>query len=81
MDKPHCIIFGNTVTALCTAVPDPAQANNMCDLGKNQNIVTVPSGDEEIFKQQSEQNEMLKAFVEDGCEKANGVLKVLVTAQ
>ncbi|KAJ1368205.1 hypothetical protein KIN20_029285 [Parelaphostrongylus tenuis] len=35
---PHCIIFGNTVTALCTAVPVA-----MCDLSKNENIVTVPS--------------------------------------
>ncbi|KAJ1369395.1 hypothetical protein KIN20_030837 [Parelaphostrongylus tenuis] len=45
MDKlPHCIIFGNTVTALCTAVPAaPPPPNNMCDLDKNQNIVTVPS--------------------------------------
>ncbi|KAJ1364957.1 hypothetical protein KIN20_025154 [Parelaphostrongylus tenuis] len=36
---PHCIIFGNTVTALCTAVA----GNDMCDLSKNQKIVTIPS--------------------------------------
>ncbi|KAJ1372037.1 hypothetical protein KIN20_034094 [Parelaphostrongylus tenuis] len=40
MDKlPHCIVFGNTVSALCTAVP----ANGNCDLSKNENIITVPS--------------------------------------
>ncbi|KAJ1354342.1 hypothetical protein KIN20_011249 [Parelaphostrongylus tenuis] len=45
MDKlPHCIIFANTVTALCTGVPGaPPPPNDMCDLGKNHNIVTVPS--------------------------------------
>ncbi|KAJ1369394.1 hypothetical protein KIN20_030836 [Parelaphostrongylus tenuis] len=39
---PHCIIFGNTITALCTAVPG-GQHNGMCDLSMYHNIATVPS--------------------------------------
>ncbi|KAJ1354793.1 hypothetical protein KIN20_011830 [Parelaphostrongylus tenuis] len=39
---PHCIIFGNTITALCTGV-DGAQLNELCNLSTNQKIVIVPS--------------------------------------
>ncbi|KAJ1346731.1 hypothetical protein KIN20_001628 [Parelaphostrongylus tenuis] len=42
MDKlPHCIIFGNTITALCTGVK--LDRDDMCILSMNQKIVAVPS--------------------------------------
>ncbi|KAJ1368675.1 hypothetical protein KIN20_029920 [Parelaphostrongylus tenuis] len=38
---PHCIIFGNTTTALC--IGQPGAHLDMCNLSTNQNIATVPS--------------------------------------
>ncbi|KAJ1367048.1 hypothetical protein KIN20_027891 [Parelaphostrongylus tenuis] len=43
MKLPHCIIAGNTVTALCTVVPGLGPGNNMCDLRNNMGIETIPS--------------------------------------
>ncbi|KAJ1369013.1 hypothetical protein KIN20_030384 [Parelaphostrongylus tenuis] len=38
---PHCIIFGNTVTSLCTAVLRVPPGE--CNLSNNENIAIVPS--------------------------------------
>ncbi|KAJ1366393.1 hypothetical protein KIN20_027040 [Parelaphostrongylus tenuis] len=41
MRLPHCIIVGNTVTALCTAVPNAVPDH--CDLRSNMGIETISS--------------------------------------
>ncbi|KAJ1371953.1 hypothetical protein KIN20_034001 [Parelaphostrongylus tenuis] len=39
---PNCIVVGNTVTALCTAMNRAGGRNNVCDLSKNEKLATIP---------------------------------------
>ncbi|KAJ1362246.1 hypothetical protein KIN20_021744 [Parelaphostrongylus tenuis] len=40
MDHSHCIVIGNAVTALCTAV---GRDKDMCDLSMSNTIRAIPS--------------------------------------
>ncbi|KAJ1345908.1 hypothetical protein KIN20_000543 [Parelaphostrongylus tenuis] len=41
-EKPHCIIIGNTVTALCDAMPGGGGGKDICDVTMGMGSMIVP---------------------------------------